>query len=121
MLERAAELKAVLTESIIRLKPRGEDDFGTSDEWRYYNALYFLYVVGLKPYSQRTQHIPTDPVTRKALEWFRVHVPERTLYNWQNAATRLIAQDLRNGSIKRGVATEAPTGRKSTKKSVSAN
>lgn len=121
MLERAAELKAVLTESIIRLKPRGEDDFGTSDEWRYYNALYFLYVAGLKPYSQRTQHIPTDPVTRKALEWFRVHVPERTLYNWQNAATRLIAQDLRTGSVKRGVATEAPTGRKSTKKSVSAN
>ncbi len=121
MLERAAELKAVLTECIVRLKPRGEDDFGTSDEWRYYNALYFLYVVGLKPYSQRTQHVPTDPVDRKALEWFRVHVPERTLYNWQIAATRLIVQDLRgnvqqpNGSAKRSVATEATTGRKSTK------
>lgn len=95
-LERATELKAVLTECIARLKPRGGDAFGTSDEWRYYNALYFPYVIGLKPYSQRTQHIPADPVARKALEWFRVQVPERTLYNWQNAATRLIVQDLRS-------------------------
>jgi hypothetical protein len=119
MLERAAELKAVLTECIVRLKPRGDDDFGTSDEWRYYNALYFLYVVGLKPYSQRTQHIPTDPVARKALEWFRVHVPERTLYNWQNAATRLVVQDLRgnsqphNGTTKGSIATA--TSRKSAR------
>jgi hypothetical protein len=118
MLERATELKAVLTECITRLKPRGEDDFGTSDEWRHYNALYFLYVVGLKPYSQRTQYIPTDPVTRNALEWFRVHVPERTLYNWQNAATRLIVQDLRNNSqqpnntTKGNIATTTATSRK---------
>jgi len=95
-LERATELKVVLTECIARLKPRGDDAFGTSDEWRYYNALYFPYVTGLKPYSQRTQHIPSDPVSRKALEWFRTQVPERTLYNWQNAATRLIVQDLRS-------------------------
>ncbi|GHO91294.1 hypothetical protein KSF_013420 [Reticulibacter mediterranei] len=121
MLERAAELKAVLTECITRLKPRGDDDFGTSDEWRYYNALYFLYVVGLKPYSQRTQHIPSDPVTRNALEWFRVHVPERTLYNWQNAATRLIVQDLRNnsqqlnGTTKERVAPATATSRKGAK------
>jgi hypothetical protein len=65
-------------------------------KWRYYNALYFPYVTGLKPYSQRTQHIPSDPVSCKALEWFRTQVPERTLYNWQNAATKLIVQDLRN-------------------------
>jgi hypothetical protein len=95
-LERATELKAILTECVARLKPRGVDDFGTSDEWRYYNALYFLYVVGLKPYSQRSQYIPSDPTTRKAMEWFRTQIPERTLYNWQNAATKLIVQDLRS-------------------------
>lgn len=95
-LERATELKVLLTECIARLKPRGEDEFGTSDEWRYYNALHFLYVIGLKPYSQRSQHIPSDPTTRKALEWFRTQVPERTLHNWQNAATKLIVQDLRS-------------------------
>ncbi|MFP4437957.1 MAG: hypothetical protein ACLFVO_11985 [Chloroflexaceae bacterium] len=95
-LERAVELKALLAGSIGRLKPRGPDDFGTSDEWRYYNALYFPYVVGLKPYSRRATHSDLDPPARTALEWFRTSVPERTLYNWQNAAARLVAQDLRS-------------------------
>ena len=93
-LGRATELKALLTECIQRLKPQQQGDFGTSDEWRYYNALYFPYIVGLKPYSRRAQ-APADPVARKALEWFHLHVPERTLHNWQVAATKLIAQDLR--------------------------
>ncbi len=93
-LERAVELKALLAGSIARLKPRGPDDFGTSDEWRYYNALYFPYVVGLKPYSRRATHDDLDPTARAALEWLRTSVPERTLYNWQNAAAKLVAQDL---------------------------
>ncbi|GIV97236.1 MAG: hypothetical protein KatS3mg057_1893 [Herpetosiphonaceae bacterium] len=95
-IERAAELKALLAESIERLKPRGKGDFGTSDEWRYYNALYFPYIVGLRPYSRRAshQHID-DPAAKAALEWFQSAVPERTLYNWQTAATNLIAHDLR--------------------------
>ena len=94
-LERAAALKQLLTESIERLKPRDKGDFGTSDEWRYYNALYFPYVVGLKPYSRRADHNGLDPVADQALAWFRTVVPERTLYNWQTTAAALIAQDLR--------------------------
>lgn len=93
-LERAKELKALLTESIMRLKPNGAD-FGTSDEWRHYNALYFPYVVGLKPYRLRVFADDLDGAYRDALTWFRSQVPERTLYNWQNAAAMLIAQDLR--------------------------
>ncbi len=93
-LERAAELKSVLAESIDRLKPRTGADFGTSDEWRYYNALYFPYVVGIKPYSSRVKNYHKDPTVREALEWFRDSVPERTAYNWQNIAAKLIAQDL---------------------------
>jgi len=94
-LERATELKALLTESIVRLKPRDKGDFGTSDEWRHYNALYFPYVVGLKPYSRRADQNGLDPIARQALDWFRSSVPERTLYNWQNAAAKLVAQELR--------------------------
>jgi hypothetical protein len=94
-LERAIELKEVLAESIARLKPRGQGDFGTSDEWRYYNALYFPYVAGLKLYSRRAGAINMDPTMRQALAWFRDHVPERTLYNWQTMAARLVASDLR--------------------------
>jgi oxygen-independent coproporphyrinogen-3 oxidase len=39
-----------------------------------------------------------DPAARAALEWFRTAVPERTLYNWQTAAARLVARDLRERS-----------------------
>ncbi len=94
-LGRAVELKAVLLESITRLKPACQGDFGTSSEWRHYNALYFPYVIGLKPYSRRVQHVHGDATSEKALEWFRDTVPERTLHNWQTTATKLIAQDLR--------------------------
>jgi hypothetical protein len=95
-IERATELKHLLAESIARLKPRTQGDFGTSDEWRYYNALYFPYVNGLKPYSQRANHSGLDPASSQALAWFRSAIPERTLYNWQNTAAKLVAQDLRS-------------------------
>ncbi len=93
-LERAAELKRLLAESIARLKPHDVGDFGNSDEWRFYNALYFPYIVGLKPYSRRNSHDRLDPPAQAALEWFQQVVPERTLHNWQNAAARLVAQRL---------------------------
>jgi 4-amino-4-deoxy-L-arabinose transferase-like glycosyltransferase len=98
VLERATELKAALTESIGKLKPR-TGDWGTSDEWRYYNALYFPYIVGMKPYSQRAMQEFSDKTNRAVLEWFRVSVPERTLYNWQNAAAKLVAHDLYTANL----------------------
>lgn len=92
-LERAAELKALLTECILRLKPDGKGDFGTTGEWRHYNALYFPYVAGLRPYSHN--HLDDlGEIERLALAWFRADVPERTLHNWQNAAAKLIARQL---------------------------
>jgi len=94
-LTRAAELKSLLTEGVAKLKPRDKGDFGTSDEWRYYNSLYFPYVVGLKPYSLNADHENMDSASQAALEWFRASVPERTLHNWQNAGAKLIARDLR--------------------------
>lgn len=93
-LERATELKALLLETIARLKPR-DGDFGTSEEWRHYNALYFYYVVGVRPYSVRTKVTELDPVARRALAWFADHVPERTLHNWQAAAAKIVAAELR--------------------------
>ncbi|MFL6119283.1 hypothetical protein [Actinophytocola sp.] len=93
-LARATELKAVLLETITRLKPAA-GDFGTSEEWRHYNALYFYYVAGVRPYSVRTKVTELDPVARRALAWFADHVPERTLHNWQAAAARIVAADLR--------------------------
>ena len=80
-LERAAELKALLAESIGRLKPRDRGDFGTTDEWRHYNALYFPYVAELKPYSRRATADGLDPTALAAPEWF--------------GAARLVARDLR--------------------------
>jgi hypothetical protein len=94
-MERAAELKAVLLEGIAGLKPRTGEDFGFTDEWRHYNAVYYPYVLGWKPYSRRAESADLDPAARQAWEWFRASVPERTLHNWQNGAARLIAASLR--------------------------
>ena len=95
VLERANELKAVLLECILQLKPRRDEAFGTSDEWRYYNVLYFPYIVGIKPYSLRYAPDRLNPAALAALEWFRANVPERTYYNWQNAGAKMIAMRLR--------------------------
>src|SRR5579859_3778600 len=95
-LERASELKRLVVENIECLKPRDGRDFGTSDEWRHYNALYFPYVCGLKPYSRKAEAESFALPVREALTWFQTQVPERTLHNWQNAAARLIARNLRD-------------------------
>jgi hypothetical protein len=94
-LERANELKAVLADGIARLKPRDGGDFGTTEEWRYYNSLYFPYVVGVRAYAQNATAAGLDPTARQAWQWLVTEVPQRSLHNWQNAAARLIAADLR--------------------------
>ncbi|MGB9306850.1 MAG: hypothetical protein WCB92_25195 [Mycobacterium sp.] len=94
-LERANELKAVLADGIGRLKPRDGGDFGTSEQWRYYNSLYFPYVVGVRAYAQNATAAGLDPTARQAWQWLVTEVPQRSLHNWQNAAARLIAADLR--------------------------
>lgn len=97
-LERAGILRHVLAESVQRLKPQGAEAFANSDEWRFYNALYFPYVAGLRPYSRRANHDNLTQSEREALQWFRRDVPQRTLYNWQTAAAELVARDLRERS-----------------------
>lgn len=94
-LERAIELKALLADRIAALKPRDGGDFGTSEEWRHYNSLYFPYVVGVRAYAQNATAAGLDPTARQAWQWFVTDVPQRSLHNWQNAAAKLIAADLR--------------------------
>jgi hypothetical protein len=94
-LERANELKAVLADGIGRLKPRDGADFGTTEQWRYYNSLYFPYVVGVRAYAQNATAAGLDPTARQAWQWLVTEVPQRSLHNWQNSAARLIAADLR--------------------------
>ncbi|MCW2687311.1 MAG: hypothetical protein JWR37_2201, partial [Mycobacterium sp.] len=94
-LERANELKALLADRIARLKPRDGGDFGTTEQWRYYNSLYFPYVVGVRAYAQNATAAGLDPTARRAWHWFVTEVPQRSLHNWQTAAARLIAADLR--------------------------
>ncbi len=94
-LDRAHALKSLLIQSIQKLKPQTEAKFGASDEWRFYNSVHFPYVLGLKPYARRADYDSLDESSRAALDWFRTSVPERTLHNWQNAAAKLIAEDLR--------------------------
>lgn len=98
-LERANELKAVLADAIGRLKPRDAGDFGTSEQWRHYNSLYFPYVAGVRAYAQNATAAGLDPVARQAWRWFATEVPQRSLHNWQSAAARLIAAELRRGVV----------------------
>lgn len=95
-LERANELRALLAERIAGLKPRDGADFGTTEQWRHYNSLYFPYVAGVRAYAQNATAAGLDPVARQAWHWLVAEVPQRSLHNWQNAAARVIATDLRS-------------------------
>ena len=98
-LERANELRALLADRIAALKPRDGGDFGTTEQWRHYNSLYFPYVAGVRAYAQNATAAGLDPVARQAWQWFVTEVPQRSLHNWQNAAARVIAADLRGGRV----------------------
>ncbi|WP_197376682.1 hypothetical protein [Mycolicibacterium baixiangningiae] len=98
-LERANELRALLAERIARLKPRDGGDFGTTEQWRHYNSLYFPYVAGVRAYAQNATPAGLDPVARRAWQWFVTEVPQRSLHNWQTAAAKVIAADLRSDLV----------------------
>jgi len=98
-LERANELRALLAERIAGLKPRDGSDFGITEQWRHYNSLYFPYVVGVRAYAQNATAAGLDPLARQAWQWFVTEVPQRSLHNWQNAAARVIATDLRSNLV----------------------
>lgn len=98
-LERATELRALLGDRIARLKPREGGEFGTTEQWRHYNSLYFPYVAGVRAYAQNATPAGLDPVARQAWQWFVTEVPQRSLHNWQTAAAKVIAADLRSDLV----------------------
>jgi hypothetical protein len=89
---RAVELRAVLRECVARLKPEGL--FGTTEDWRYYNALQYCCVLGLRPYARRPRTEGLDRDARRAFEWFRRYVPKRAMRQWQSEGARLVAGQL---------------------------
>ena len=94
-LARAVELRAVLRESVARLKPDGL--FGTGEQWRHYNALYFGCVLGLRPYDRGSAAAAmSDPNARRAVDWFRRYVPRTAYQSWLAEGADLIADRLWN-------------------------
>jgi hypothetical protein len=91
-LARAVELRAVLRESVARLKPAGL--YGTTEEWRHYNALYYCCVLGLRPYERHLRTDGLDRDARRALDWFRRYVPRRSMRMWQVEGARVVADRL---------------------------
>jgi len=91
-LARALELRAVLQESVARLKPDGL--FGTGEDWRHYNALYYCCVLGLRPYVRHPDTDGLDRDARRALDWFRRYVPRSSLREWQREGADMIAARL---------------------------
>jgi hypothetical protein len=92
-LDKAQQLRLLLRECIETLRPRDGAPFGTSDEWRFYNALYYPYVEGISPYKAFGLHL-SDPELKVIAQWFQHSVPPRTLHNWQNRGAEMIAQIL---------------------------
>jgi hypothetical protein len=91
-LVRAEELRILLNEHVARLKPAGV--FGTTEDWRYFNALHYCSVLGLRPYQRGPQPEGLDRDARQALDWFRRYVPRRSLRRWQSEGSALVAAQL---------------------------
>jgi hypothetical protein len=91
-LSRTHALKVLLSKFIFRLKPQIEDSSGTTDDWKYFNVLYYPYIAGIKPNKKLLFQDGISPEDKKVIEWFVDQVPDRTLYNWQNIASKMIAQ-----------------------------
>jgi hypothetical protein len=91
-LARAVELRAVLVEGVARLKPTGL--FGTTEDWRHYNALHYCCVIGLRPYDRSPATSGLDRDSLRALEWFRLHVPRLSLQEWRSEGAALVAARL---------------------------
>ena len=89
---RARELRAVLRECVSGLRPPGP--FGTTDEWRYYNALQFCCVLGLNPYARRLRLDGLSRGARLAVDWFRRYVPRDVCRQWQREAAMVVAEQL---------------------------
>jgi hypothetical protein len=49
----------------------------------------------VRAYAQNATASGLDPTARQAWQWLVTEVPQCSLHNWQNAAARLIAADLR--------------------------
>ena len=91
-LARVDALRAVLRESVDRLRPSGQ--FATGDDWRYYNALHFCSVLGMDPHRRRLRTDGLDRESKHALEWMRRYVPRRVLKRWQTEGATLVAARL---------------------------
>ncbi|WP_067507769.1 hypothetical protein [Actinoplanes sp. TFC3] len=88
-LARVAELRAVLVEQVERLKPGGPPD--TSEEWRFYNALHYCCVLGLRPYDRAPQLDGLDRDARRILDWIRRYVRREALELWTTQAAEQVA------------------------------
>jgi len=84
-------LRHVLEEAVAGLRPTGS--FSTDEEWRHYNAIYFYFLLGLRPYARR-QRGALDPEARRTIEWIRQYVPRHLLRRWQSEGAAKVARDL---------------------------
>jgi hypothetical protein len=91
-LARAQELRHVLGEAVAGLRPNGSP--GTDEEWRHYNAVYYYFLLGLRPYSRRLRTDGLDREARRTIEWIRQYVPRHLLRRWQSEGAAQVARDL---------------------------
>ena len=66
----------------------------TTEEWRFFNALHYCSVLGLRPYQRAPQPEGLDRDARRAVDWFRRYVPRRSLRRWQAEGATMVAAQL---------------------------
>lgn len=117
-LGRAAALKDLLTDLIDALRPAERGIGVTSDAWRFYNCLYYPYVLDttlsrvptrLRAVQERRRRDGTAKTDHeRVLEWLTT-VNENTFYKWQERAAEIIAETIREMEDRAAVvATPAP-------------
>jgi hypothetical protein len=103
-LNRAAVLKETLLELLAGLMPARGSGGVTGDAFRYYNCLYYPYVLGvsrkrgptvLRQLQERRQRDGTPPTDAERVVNWLLQVDEDTFYKWQRRGSDTIAAALR--------------------------
>lgn len=91
-LARAIELRAVLQQTIDRMRPPGP--FAATDDWRHFAALHYCCVRGLDPHRRRQRTDGLDREERLAVDWLRRQVSRRVLQRWRDEGATIVADRL---------------------------
>lgn len=112
--QRVAVLKTVLSDLVNGLRPHGRTDGCTGTAFRFYNCLYYPYVLGitrrqapavLRDLRERREQAGGPRTEQEQVLIWLLQVDENTYYKWQRRASDTIAHILREREQRLGGGT----------------